>query len=385
MPRSLEPRRRLWKLLFAVLVIASLGAVAWCPVRAHLQAASLLMRFVAPRDTGTLASLYRSPLSETPFTVVAPRGQVKARLYSPVGKTGAPGLVIIHGVHRLGIEEPRLVHFARTIAATGLVVLTPEVSELADYRIDPASVQTIGASARALGEALGVPRVGMMGLSFAGGLGLIAAADPRWAPSIGLVVSVGGHHDLARVLRFFLSNQIQRPDGSVDRLEAHDYGALIVVHNHIEAFFPPEDVPAARQAVKHWLWERFKEAKQDAETLSPAARARIELLFDGKTEALARELAAEIERRKPGFAAVSPDRIEASIRVPMFFLHGAGDSVIPASESLWLAHGAPAGTLGGLLVTKAITHVELHGKPTFGDQWALVHFMAGILAEASRL
>jgi hypothetical protein len=46
---------------------------------------------------------------------------------------------------------------------------------------------------------------------------------------------------------------------------------------------------------------------------------------------------------------------------------------------------ARTGTLGGPLVTKALTHVELHGKPTFGEQWALVHFMAGILTETSRL
>jgi hypothetical protein len=52
---------------------------------------------------------------------------------------------------------------------------------------------------------------------------------------------------------------------------------------------------------------------------------------------------------------------------------------------LWLAHDAPAGTLGGLLMTKALTHVELHGKPSLGEEWALLAFMAGILAEANRL
>lgn len=371
--------------MFGLVVMALAVALAWQPVRAHVQAVSLLSRFVAPADTGALARLHRSPLSETPFAVRTPRGEVKGRLYSPEGKHGVPGMVLIHGVHRLGLAEPRLVHFARTIAATGYVVLTPEVSELADYRIDPASVETIGASARALAEALHVPRVGMMGLSFAGGLCLIATADPRWAPSIGFAVSVGGHHDLERVLRFFLTNEISRPDGSVEKLQAHDYGALILVYNNIDAFFPPEDVAAARETLKHWLWETFDVAKQEAEKLSPAARARMQLLFDRKIDALAGELTAEIERRKPGLPAVSPGHFEAGIKVPMFLLHGDGDSVIPASESLWVAHDAPAGTLGGLLVTGAITHVELHGKPGWGERWALVHFMAGILAAANRL
>jgi len=64
----------------------------------------------------------------------------RARLYLPRGVTDAPGLVMAHGVHRLGIDEPRLVRFARSLAASGLQVLTPELRELADYRLDPRSI-----------------------------------------------------------------------------------------------------------------------------------------------------------------------------------------------------------------------------------------------------
>ena len=47
-----------------------------------------------------------------------------------------------------GIDEPRLGAFAHAIAASGVAVLTPEIRELCDYRIVPASIETIGESAR---------------------------------------------------------------------------------------------------------------------------------------------------------------------------------------------------------------------------------------------
>ena len=43
-------------------------------------------------------------------------------------------------------------------------------------------------------------------MSFAGGLSLLAAADPRFAEDVGFVVAVGAHHDLARVSRFFATD-----------------------------------------------------------------------------------------------------------------------------------------------------------------------------------
>src|SRR5206468_535916 len=103
-------------------------------------------------------------------------------------------------VHRLGIDEPRLVRFARSIASTGAVVLTPELHDLADYRIEARSVAVLGASAHALRGRMANHRVGLMGMSFAGGLCLLAAAGGPYADDVGFVVAIGAHDDLGRVL-----------------------------------------------------------------------------------------------------------------------------------------------------------------------------------------
>ena len=57
-------------------------------------------------------------------------------------------MVIFHGVHHLGIEEPRLMGFATAMAGCGIRVLTPELPGIKDYRVSQDSVEMIGESVR---------------------------------------------------------------------------------------------------------------------------------------------------------------------------------------------------------------------------------------------
>jgi dienelactone hydrolase len=365
-----------------LVVLATLAAVAH-PAFEHLRAASLLMRFSDPKATGFIADFERHAVVETPIPIGLSRGSTRGRLYAPEGVAHAPGIVLLHGVHYLGIDEPRLVRFAQTIAATGVAVLTPEIREIADYRIDAASLETIAASVGVLCARLDVPTVGVMGLSFAGGLALVAASEPRYSPGVGFVVAVGAHDDLPRVLRFFATNTIELPDGTTKPMKAHDYGPLVLVYARVDDFFPPEDVSGARDALRSWLGERFDEARARATTLSPASRAILETCFSHDVAQLAPKLLAEVGATAETMRAVSPHDHLAGIHVPVFLLHGAGDNVIPYGETLWLAKDTPPKYLRDTLVSAAIQHVELQGEPTAKERWELVDFMADVLAEAS--
>lgn len=386
-PPPASSPRRLRRGRTAALIVLALLVVLWRPASAHVRAASLLARFSDPDAHGLLADAVRHPVVTSDFPLAS--AGTRGRLYLPsdvdLDRAGArpPGVVIVHGVHWKGIDEPRLRRFATTIAASGVAVLTPEIRELCDYRIDPASIDTIGLSAQALSERLGGAPVGVMGLSFAGGLSLIAASEPKYAPSFAFVVAVGAHDDLGRVLRFFTSNESPRPDGTTLRLQAHDYGQVVLVYSHVEDFFPAADVPVARDALRSWLHEDFDAARSRARDLSPEAAALIAEIF-AHSPSLAPALDAEIARLSPQLAAVSPSAHLADLRVPVFLLHGAGDRVIPSSETEWLAHDTPRGMLRAALISPAIEHVDLEDKASLGDELALVHFMGDVLDAADR-
>jgi len=375
-PRQRQFRRaiEIFVVLFGVVVVLAFAGPGW----SHFRAAGILLRVQAPQHPGALANLSAHPIEEVLTEVPTPSGPIRARLYIPKDRADAPGIVLVHGVHHLGIEEPRMVAFARALSSSGIRVLTPELLSLADYQVDRSSIDLIGYSARALSAPLG-QKVGVLGLSFAGGLSLLAAADPRFRTYIRFVVSVGAHDDLERVSQFLITNRIERPDGTTLHMMAHEYGALILIYSHVGDFFPPADVPTAHEALRLLLWEKVDESRKQAEQLSPGSRQKMELLYSRQVKALAGELGEAIVRHRAEMAPVSPHGNLGALQVPVLLLHGAADNVIPSSELLWLQRDVPPAALKSALISPAISHVELRGEPSLTDQWRLVHFMARVL------
>ena len=369
---------RTTKIKILVFLLSVAVVVLARPAWMHFRAAGVLLRVQAPQHPGTLARLSAHPIDEVLTEVSTPSGPIRARLYIPKDRPHAPGMVLVHGVHHLGIEEPRLVAFARALSSSGIRVLTPELLSLADYHVDPSSVDLIGYSAYSLSTSLG-QKVGVLGLSFSGGLSLLVAADPRFEPSIRFVVSIGAHDDLERVSQFLITNNIERPDGTTLHMAAHEYGALVLIYSHLNDFFPPADVPAAHEALRELLWEKVDESRKHAALLSPASRQKMELLYDHHVEALAGEIREAIARHRAEMAPVSPHGNLGTLHVPSLLLHGAADNVIPSSELLWLQHDVPPAALKSALISTAISHVAMEGEPSISDKWKLVHFMAQIL------
>ncbi len=364
------------------IVLALFVVFAARPAYTHARAAALLLRFAEKGEPQGFARFGMHEVDVEDTFVEVPQGRMRARYYVPRGVASPPGMVVCHGVHHLGIDEPRMMRFARAIASSGVVVLTPELQELADYRIDPKSVTTIGRAAMQLRKRVHKSGVGVLGLSFAGGLSLLAAADAEYAPAIDFVVAVGAHDDLERVAHFFVEDEIAGPDGHEVKLKAHDYGAVVLVYMYVASFFTGRDVPAAREAIRLWLWEKFDEAKATAKKLTEAGQKEIELVFDHREDALRPEIERVIAAHGEDMKRVSPHGDLAGLRARVFLLHGEGDTVIPASETRWLAHDAPEGAVADAVVSRAIVHVDLEGKPTWREQYDLVHLLAGVIDAA---
>lgn len=347
----------------------------------YFNSASLLLRVSNPKDDGLLTRHDTNAVNVRDAVISTPTGPVRGRLYIPVGIKNPPAMVVLHGVHHLGIEEPRLVNFSRALSTHGILVMTPEMADLADYHVELTAIDVIGASARDLKARTGADSVAVLGLSFAGGLALVTAADPRYVNDISVVASIGGHDSLSRVLRFFASNSIEHPDGTRLEMAAHEYGVLVVAYSHTQEFFSPEDAALAHEALKQQLYDNMPQAKIIASQLSPAGRARMDLLLAHKTDSLSADLLRGLARHEREAEAVSPSGKLGHIKADVFLAHGAGDNVIPPSELLWIEREVPAEKLKVALVSPAISHVELGGEPTFSDRWHLVHFMEEFLRE----
>jgi pimeloyl-ACP methyl ester carboxylesterase len=291
-------------------------------------------------------------------------------------------MVLVHGIHHLGIDEPRLVNFARAAASDGFSVLTPQIAALADYHVDGASIGTIGESAAWLQQHLVTGPVTVVGVSFAGGLSLLAACDPRYAPHFRALVLMGAYDNLARVARFLATSEAELPDGHMEPYRAHDYGAAVFVYSHLDQFFPPSDALVAHDALRDWLWERRGDAQALFPRLSPASRATMEILVARQIDRLRPKLLEEIQVDHSQLSAISPEGKLGALHTPVFLLHGATDDIIPSTETLWLEKEIPKTFLRTALITRAFSHVDPYKHSVWTDELRLVEFLAGVLRNA---
>ena len=341
-----------------------------------------LIQFLDPHASGLLIRLEGHGLDVQEVTLSTTQGPVRARLYVPRGIAHPPGMVLVHGIHHLGIDEPRLQNFARAAASNGFSVLTPEIAALADYHVDGASIGTIGESSAWLQQRLGTGPVTIVGVSFAGGLSLLAACDSRYAPHIRALVLMGAYDNLARVVRFLATSQAEFPDGRTEPYHAHDYGAAVFVYSHLDQFFPASDLVVAHDALRDWLWERPADAQALFPRLSPAGRATMEILLARQIDRLRPKLLEAIREDDSQLLAISPQGKLGALHTPVFLLHGATDDIIPSTESLWLEKDIPREYLREALITPAFSHVDANQHAEWTDQLHLVEFLAGVLRTA---
>lgn len=379
--RQKQPRR-LHLVILLALLLSPLLLLGVNRIRYELKSYALLTHFIDPQATGPLLRFETNAVSTEEVAIETINGSIPGRLYLPTGIAKPHGIVVLPGIHHLGIDDPRFISFSRALAASGFAVLTPVLASLADYRVDAASIPTIGATPAWLGRRLGTRPVTVIALSFSGGLALLAACDPQYASHMRMLVLFGGYENLERVARFLVTGQEEFPDGSILPAPAHDYGASVFVYAHLSQFFDPQDLPAAHEALKYWLWEEPQNAEPWLTKLSPQGRRLLDALMSRRIDLVRPQLLAAFHSDQAELASLSPHGQIANLRVPVFILHGATDTVIPPAESLWLEKEVPRRDLRAILITPAFTHVDPHRKANWIDQVRLVDFIAAVLQEA---
>jgi dienelactone hydrolase len=319
-------------------------------------------------------------------------GTLKSRAYQPYRAAGR-GILLVPGIHAAGIDEPRLVGFARDLAGMGHPVLTVELPDLARYEITARTTDMIeDAAAWTMRQAEFQGRdgrIGMMGISFGGGLSIVASARPAISNGVAFVMAFGGHGDLPRTLRY-LCTGIQ-PDGTTR--PPHDYGLAIVLLGAADRVVPPAQVAPLRSAIRSYLEASrldMVDKPKAALEFARATRLAVDLAEPARTY-MNYVNARDVARLGPvllphvadlgGDPALSPARSPFP-HGPVYLLHGTEDNVVPAIESTLLGRELSArGVPVHVLLTPLITHAEVDRAATMSAIWGLIHFWTRLLDE----
>jgi dienelactone hydrolase len=325
------------------------------------------------------------PVTFRDLTVPTRYGEIPVRLYEP-DKREPPTVVVFPGVHGGGVDAPRLARLCQRLSSSGLRVICAPLPDLRRFVITARSTDMIEDVTSWVSRQAGLAptaRVTLVGVSFAGGLALVAAGRDSLDNRLNAVVSIGGHGDLARTLQFLTTGML--PDGSTRT--PHDYPLAIVELTVAAQLVPPDQVAMLETALDTFLRASLDDGTGFAHGLP--AIAQLTAQIDAMPEPTKTLVRAVVERDvKSTGQAVAPwlealehdpglsPSLARAPRAPVYLLHGADDNVIPSTETpLTAADLAARGTTHvRWLLTPLVTHAHLTADAGPREVWRLVSF-----------
>jgi pimeloyl-ACP methyl ester carboxylesterase len=273
-------------------------------------------------------------------------------------------MVLVPGVTPQGLDDPRLVAFAGSLARAGFLVLVPDIANLRALKVRASDAVPIADAVRhlahATGSAASAPRVALAAISYAAGPALLAALEPDVTPDIAFLLLIGGYYDMTAVVTFFTTGAYREAPGKPWLYgKPNAYGKWAFVRSNAEVLSTPADRRLLAEIARRKLADLAAEVSDLTAGLGPEGRSVLALLDNRDPErvpGLMASLPAAVADNMRGLDLAGRDL--AALDLPVFLLHGRDDPVIPFSESRALAAALPEGA-ARLYLADNLSHVEL--------------------------
>jgi hypothetical protein len=243
-------------------------------------------------------------------------------------------------------------------------------------------------------------RAGLIAFGFSGGLAVVAAGRPTIANRVAYVLSVGGHHDLPRVMRFLCTGAEPRPANQIRLTTAQDesafvrtpgeYGIAVLLLGIAPRLVPSAQVQPLREVVLQFLGTaglnrmdqppasvHSGDIRQALTRLSEPSATLARYLADGDVVHLGARLLPHAGVY--GDAALSPAR-SPKPSAPVFLLHDSDDNVIPDIESEYLAEELRGRSPVRLLTSRFVSGVRPDVRIGAQDALTLGAFWGDVLS-----
>lgn len=395
----------------AALVVVFVLGLSFFVALPYLDALGFIIRAAdLPGAAATVAGWRATSFTRDPeFTVLTRAGAIPARYYHPSGRVRRT-LLLIPGVHRDGINESRLVGLAEDFAATGYGVLTVAAPDLQRYKVTPEVTDVIEDAVKWTSEQPQYRtdgKIGIVGISFSGGLSIVAAGRDSIKDRVAFVMSFGGHGNLARAMHYLTTGKVL---GDLERAKQssavigadhvtvhppHDYGLAVVLLNLADRVVPADQVAPLSKGIDGFLLASslavtdppkaipvFEAMKKYQETLPEPSRTYMQYVNDRAVDKLGPILrpVADALADHPRMPDVSPERATPP-KAPVFLLHGVDDNVIPSVETVLLAEHLKGKVEVHGLLSGLITHAEVNRTATSTEVWRLASFWRAIMSQ----
>jgi pimeloyl-ACP methyl ester carboxylesterase len=353
-----------------------------------------LLRWLGPWSSATARP---EGISRTEIAI-APREArdrpFEAWLYAPLGERPVGAFLLVPGLHYQGPADVRFDRFARILAVSGILVMTPFLPDFLALSVDPRVIGDLDRAFAALLEQELIPKrikPGVFSVSFGSLPALRLAASDARRDQVGALVVFGGYADLGEALRFCLGAR-------GDNLRRDPLNQPVAFMNLIDHLDGRPDDPA--RLIEAWrtfvvrTWGR--EEMKATDRWSPIAR-ELEVTLPESERALFRlgcgldpgaipACLSALERMGDRLTFLDPRPWLDGLRCPVMLCHGVEDDVIPHTELDALAKAMPPGIETHAYRTGLYHHTGTTGRllAVSREGITLVRLLRGLVRAASR-
>ncbi len=278
-------------------------------------------------------------------------------------------VVVVHGLTLQGEKDHRLIHFSKTLAASGIRAAAIGLPGLKKCRFTPDDTHTIADLVRELFR-LYQQKIGIVGFSLGGGLALVAASRADVGDMMGPLLLLGPHYDFREIWRGVLDIHRSTPR-TIEEWDNFIWIHLILayramgslpretrVHKEIESF------------LTHYCRESSLSRKQEFYRKYLTHPTVFELVHNHLEPA-----------DETVLTAISPAHQLRSIQSRVFLLHGRNDPLVPPAHSRCiyrelLERGRPDAQR--MLITPLLSHVRTRGSYRIFDMFPLLKILGEI-------
>lgn len=388
-------RRTGWLAALSLLVAAVL--LLWLTgIGAHAWQAGALLADIARGQTNVPVERLPHPLVRTadgsalsadPDDATPGAAIYPGDLYLPPDRSfedyaNAAGMVLVPGASPGGKDEELLIAFAKVIAASGYVVLVPDLPGLRNQQVSPSHADDIADAAHYLSGRLGGRKVAVAAISYAVGPAVLATTLPEGAESIAFILGIGGYYDATATTIFITTGNIRDATGAWTVRTPNAYGKWVFVWSNLGRIASPTDRALLDTLVRRKFDDPDAPVDDLVVALGPEGQAVWQLLSNSdpdRVPELIGMLPARIREALDGLDLAQRDL--STVSAELLLVHGADDPILPPEGSIALAAAVPHSRL---YLIDSLTHVEL-SLTSLDDAWALYRACWSLIGWRDRL
>lgn len=368
--------------LLPLLVVVVIWLFAGGSVGRWTRSLQILDELRRPGERSWLRRATPAPVRSA-LTLEASGRRFLADLYRPAARASGVPVILVPGMVEEGKDDSRVAPFAELLARAGFPVVVPDLPSFRTLRVHPDNLAELSAVVDAVTARADLAprgRTGVFGVSYAGGIAVLAALDPGRARKVAFVASAGGYADLDTTLRFLATGRTVLR-GRLRHVTPDPYGQLVFLRTYEEFLTAPGD----RELLEAMATRRMRDPAAALGDLAAGLTAQGRLIYDLFEVAPPGEVPGLIARLPGGLrdrmARLSPDRQAfRALSAHLYLAHARDDGTFPASESVRLAELARPHVPARLVILAALHHVE--PLPWTRDGWGR---LTRDLPEAARL